>query len=118
LWVSKQIPVIDHNNIRIEIGCEVYCFWDRVIDINPNTAYVWIVNSHELEKFSEDLRVYKINDHEIKISGMVTLMTTEECSERDAIKKGLVSAGFSEFDNEGNTSYYSKIVEINQNICI
>jgi hypothetical protein len=118
LWVKKQIPVIDHSNIRIEIGCEVYCFWDRVIDIDPNTAYVFIVNSRELEKFSEELRVDKINDHEIKISGMVTLKTTHKCSEQDAIKKGLVSAGFSKFGNAGETRYYCKTVEINHHIYI
>ncbi|MGI6513371.1 MAG: hypothetical protein GX052_00010 [Syntrophomonadaceae bacterium] len=121
LWVNKQIPVIDHNNIRIEIGCEVYCFWDRVIDIDPNTAYVFIVNSQEFEKAGEVLHVYKINDHEIKITGVVSLRTTKEFSERDALNKGLVSTGFSRFGqsgNDGKTSYYYKKVEINQSIFI
>ena len=120
LWVNKQIPVIDHNNIRIEIGCEVYCFWDRVIDIDPNTAYVFIVNSQEFEKAGEVLHVYKINDHEIKITGVVSRDNQGIC-ERMPLIRGLVSTGFSRFGqsgNDGKTSYYYKKVEINQSIFI
>ena len=51
----------------------------------------------------------------------VSLRTTKEFSERDALNKGLIGAGFGRFGqsgNDGKASYYYKTVEINPSIFI
>ena len=75
-------------------------FWDRVIDIDPNTAYVFIVNSQEFEKPAKSYMAANKRSRD-QITGVVSLRTTKEFSERDALNKWLSQHRFSRFGQSG-----------------
>ena len=121
LWVSTKIPIVDNNNMNmngnIQIGCEVYCFWDRVIDVDKTTSYAFLVNGDvDVLKFAQELNVYKINDHKIKMYGTITVKTIQQYSTQEANKLGLVSSGFTKHSSHEISNYYYKTIEINHEI--
>lgn len=64
---------------KIEVGCEVYRYGERIIEVVDNTVYANIGDGNSLfEKTSQSLRARKKNDYNFTISGVVNVINNRE----------------------------------------
>lgn len=102
---------IDNKHIAgtLRLGCDTYCFWDRVINVINDTESVKLENNDFFEINDSKLHAIKLNDYKILVSGPVAIITRYKYSAHDAEIKGLLDAGFKADSNDKNAYYFTII---------
>ena len=119
LWLNKKVKIMPHDSLlqgEIIIGCEAYCFWDRVIQTKSKSAYAYM-NEGDFEIISTaNLSSTKINDYRITISGPVQIRTIQKYTVQAAKDHGLIAAGFISGNMTASNDHYYKIIQIHNDI--
>lgn len=114
-WISKIVTFINNSDLRgsLQVGCEVYCNFDRIQSVVDGSAYAMIATgASDFEVTDKSLSARYINDSCARVSGPVNVRTTRTYSLDLAVEVGLPGAGFGAGSSTGGISYYYKIVQI------
>lgn len=115
VWLSKKQTFFQNSSTagKIQVGCEAYCYFDKVVSVVDGTKYATMADGtsyFQITQVSLDAR--RLSDYDIQISGIVGVQTTTTYTTSAAVNFGLINYGFS----GSNNTYYNKVVNINQHM--